>query len=562
MTHASKIMLCAAMGILAMAAVAAVLFAQFVDRYSYQEKRASIEQLRRATQALVELQNEQLAERLLRQIIKRSVENKSLQNESEFLAVGLFSQSAQGLAASTSLQPVWLYSSKATLTGEWIQNEILTVQTEIMSARDGGVVWARVKGPDHQLYFLLATSVEVKTTTEEKKQFAIGVLPLSIFSSVNLITKGEKDALYVVDGQGYAFSYPDQQYVGAKLSSHPVVAALVRSELSEHFAVTSKQKIIGGYDRVNKSNLYVVTAAQTNITMHMTLLLLMQIAFVGVAIMVITAALLYYYISQEKNKIEILEDNLALVRQPAGVEKNLIYQGDGQIKDFAIGVVKYLRKPLGTIIGLLHLLEAKNFENEKSRSDICSKILRESRRASEFTELMAKAICYGEEKREIIELTPVLDQVISIYSGELQQAKIQIEANYSSAGRIRCNFDELKKSFKTIFCFTLQLLSQGKGADKKIIVHHLRTGGYVEITIEAVGAELKSDIRRRLFLPFQSFMQTTQLMGLELALARNYFSDLNGELSVESLGYEGFRFTARVPAIDSVARAREVELTV
>lgn len=548
-------MLSATVGVVIMALAASYLFAQHMRLQSYEDKRSSIKQIKQATQALVESQNDLLADRLAQQIEVRTTK-RSIKSQNEFLAIGLLSYAEERKIQSPSLKLEWVENFSSVLNDQWLRSVLLFSQKEMLFTReDGGVTWTQIMGPDQQPYFLMTVLLQVKSSLSEKNQIAIGVLPLSIFSSVNLIAKGEEDILFVTDIQGNTFSYPDQRYVGTKISSHPVVTALAKGESVEKFIETSGNPIVGGYQPIRKSNLYVVMTAQVKSPFNMMLLILTQIVFVALAIAIVTALVVGYYVRLEKNQTNILEKNFRLLMHAEGVggdEKNseeifLRNQKEQWSKEFARGVVKSLRNPITTIMGLAHVVGSAR--NEKSQKEATAKIVKASRDARDFIESLATASGCGEETSQAIELMPAIDQVVSTYRNDLVRAKIQLEENYANADVLRGHFDDLKDSLKAILGFAIRQLSTRDSDEKRIKLLHRRLGGNAEITIEVHGVELKPEIRRCLFLPFQLRGQFADSMNFDMALARTYFLNLNGDVSVENLGYEGFRFVVRVPVI-------------
>jgi len=88
---------------------------------------------------------------------------------------------------------------------------------------------------------------------------------------------------------------------------------------------------------------------------------------------------------------------------------------------------------------------------------------------------------------------------------------------------------------------------------KKITLNVESLGGLAQIAIQVKGAELSADIRRKIFQPFAVNLSSSEILGLDLALAHRHIAHQNGELNLESITLDHFVFIARLPlAVNSV----------
>ncbi|MCB0350594.1 MAG: sensor histidine kinase [Bdellovibrionales bacterium] len=539
-----KVALTAMIGVLAMAFAASFMLTNLVSRDSIKSKQSLLLQLRRSTRSLVELQSEQLADRLAKLIEKESQNLQDLValKQSDFVAVGLLTESS---SETNGWGVEGLKSKTPAMTAAWLKEIIPSLPLAKVKGEE--LSWARVAMPDGQVYFMLLVEVQVKVDNNLHSRISVGVLPTSIFSDINIISKGEENSVFVVDGQGGTFSYPDQQYVGSKITTHPLVAHLIKNQAIEFTGEVGRaggDALVGGYDKINGTNLYVVAATPLSARGGFLTQFIFQIAIVCLSLMLIVALAVIYFISSEMKKIEIMKQNIDLMQASAKVAPMVVATGSDSLRDFASAVARYLRRPTASIVGHMQIVDSKN-EN-KALKDSLDKITNETRKVRAFSDAMIKALNISSGEQEILTLNPIVSQVVSAFRAEMTAAGIHFEENFKADCAVRGNHDELKNSIKSIFSYVVQTI-QTATSNKKLLLNIEKNGGMALISIEGQGVELKSEVRRKLFLPFEVTVPKSKIMGLDLALAQNYFHEINGEVTVEAIGSMGFRISIQLP---------------
>lgn len=550
-----KLAIAAMLGVVGMALAACVLLTGLVGGDSQKEKQSFALQIRGAARALVELHNDQLADRLTSVLEKeaQTSDPSAALAASDFLAVGLISADKE---TTSGWSPEWVKSQNPKMNAEWMKGLLPSLPIERAVGDD--IVWARVAFSEGPVYFVMLISLQVKSETGEQNKISFGVLPTSIFANVNLISKGDNASLFVVDGQGFTYSYPDQQYVGAKITAHPIVAALMKSQLSEttgHFHDGANGPIVGGYDRINKSNLYVVAAASLATKGAIFLKFIFQVGLISVGIMLLMAFTVFYLSSRDLQKMKILEQNLHLMQNSSQTEMQrssqtespiVIDTGDEKLKVFSKSVAHFLRAPISAIVGFAQMAESRN--KDTVLKDLLEKILAETRKVRDFSEALFKIAGKSEPQVEVLDLNPIVSQVVSGFRSEMSKARIQFEENLKADLSIRANYDELTAAIKAIFTYVVNLVAKGRG-DKRILLNVDKTGGLAQISLEGQGVELKADLRKKIFSPFETALPNSRILGLDLALAKSCVDEQGGEVMVESLGSEGLKIILRLPTV-------------
>lgn len=541
-----KLAAVAVVGVFATAIATSWSLIDFVDQKAQAEKQMHVTQLRRSVRALVKTQNEHWADRLAN-VIENVAQHSQPSEQSalgDFLAVSL-------LDLVKSPSPVWseawVESRNSKMDKDWVHRLLAQLPLERVTGND--VAWARVSTSDGQAYFSFMMGLQVKGDDGAQNKIALGVLPISAFSDVSLVAKGEKENLFVVDSQGFTYSYPDQQYVGAKISSHPIVAALIkapRGELTGKFRELHGGSVIGGFEKVDGANIYVVATIPAEgradwYTKFFVQLVLVTLALGGMLFMAV------YFLGQKNaREIDILNQNLQMTKEVGKTETIVVDQSAERLSEFAKNVANYLRGPVSALIGNIHI--AENRITDTASKESLSKATSEARHVREFVDAMVKVTGAPEPRSEVVNLNTMLNQVVSVYRSEFQRQKIQFADNLTSEVNIRAEYESLKESLKTLFAYILQRTARGSG-EMSLGVRVEKRGGIAMIQIQVQGVELRAEDRRKLFLPFGSELKDGRWLGLDMALAHSAILAQNGEVKVESIGLEGFRIELYFPIV-------------
>ncbi len=83
-----------------------------------------------------------------------------------------------------------------------------------------------------------------------------------------------------------------------------------------------------------------------------------------------------------------------------------------------------------------------------------------------------------------------------------------------------------------------------------IVIRSYEANGQVVAEVEDNGAGIAPSVRDKIFEPFFSTKETSQDMGLGLAITYGIVKDYGGDIQVQSVEGEGTTFVLRFPAAE------------
>ena len=541
-----------------MALAASFLITERVDRDGVEEKQTLLQQLRRSSLSLVELQSEQFADHLTRLVEKESTtpgRPKELL-QSEFQAVGILGESASPSGWSVE----WLESPNLLLNTDWLSG--LLSQLPLARVHGEDVAWAKVSTTDRQIYFVLLAPLLVPSGGSRHAKISVGILPTSAFGRLNVVSKGSETSVFVVDGQGVTYSYPEQQYVGTRIDTHPVVARLLQSPANEMSAVFSDKNVnlVGGYEQASKTNLYVVSSAPRAPRGAVIFRYVMQVALVCLGLMLASAGAIYFLSFREAHRIQILEKNLNLFQENKVAEERPIIVRPGGGRELARAVADFLRAPLSYLVGELQIIEQKTSDS-KLKGDM-NKMNGEVRRLRDFVYGLTKASGARHPADESVDIVAVVGQVLGLFHNEFNKIGVSIEENIAAALSVRGDYEVVKESLKTLLTYSAQKLHSSLSSGKRVILNAEGLGGMAQIKIEVHGVSVNSEERRNFFVPFAVSLPESDLMGLDLALVQSQIQALNGTVEMEGISSTSFAIIIKLPALATVWTSHTPDVTI
>jgi signal transduction histidine kinase len=539
------------------ALAASFLLTDFMNKERLDEKKSHAMQLRHAIISAVEVQNE-----LYSDLLSQNVKNPD--HLIDYVAVGVLTEDRN---QASGWKSEWIKSPNLNMTSEWISG--LLKDLPLARVHEGDAIWSKVKTVDQQVYFVILNAQQAVEAGQSSNKVAFGILPTSAFSQINSITKGENESAFVVDVQGTSYSYPEQQFVGTKLDTHPVVATLLKSGVNEFddvFKSTKAESILGGFELIGKSNLYAVVTSPMPTRGATVFKFMIQLAVVCIAIMIFTALAINLISANDLKKMKILEQNMSMILEQEEVSSPSIKINRDGTKEFAKALASYFREPLSFIVGQLQIVEKKvsatKSTADRSVLEPLNKIQVEARKLRDFIYSMINYAQLNESKlkgadgsassSEVIDLNIIANQVLGVFKKELIQKIITLEELFLTEAKVRGSYDEIKDSLKTILSFVIHTVAAGSG-EKKIkfsIENSAKNTGQALVKIEAFGSELKSEVKKNLFVPFAVALPDSYILGMDLALAQHQLVNMNCDIVVESLSYDSFRVLIYFPALN------------
>jgi C4-dicarboxylate-specific signal transduction histidine kinase len=247
-----------------------------------------------------------------------------------------------------------------------------------------------------------------------------------------------------------------------------------------------------------------------------------------------------YQKNQELEKAYLLlkEDYKAEVEEKKRFEEMSI---------MATGVAHEINQPVGVIqakvSGAQTDLKENLFSIETELHPLLETILSQTKRLEHIIDNF-RAFSRGDHSKcEIVDLTKLVDQTISVLNSQLKSIQIIIERNIHV--KVWANFFALERVL-------INLLKNAKEAlenreNPTIWIKISQQNQDIIIIIEDNGCGVAPDFESQLFTPFISTKSTSKGTGLGLNLSRRLIEEFNGQLTYQPRQPNGASFKITLP---------------
>lgn len=464
--------------------------------------------------------------------------------QSDFVALAVL-----GAAENSPWAAEWFQTKNAAFTQAFMDSQLAYLP--LARVKGDQVQFARIEGPDKRIYFVLSVQIRFKSPAGEEIKIATGILPATYFGPAVESSKGSGDEVFLTDFGGFAYTYPDQQYVGAKMDVHPIVKRAIRGDVSSDVREgknLSGQLVAGGFEKLRNCNLIMIMTSPILARSSAMMGSIFQVALVSFALVLLTAGLIALMGRREKLQKDLLVGRLRLLetrsQTPAEVKS---FGGDQKskeaLRDFANGIVQYLRGPLAAVLGQAQLAISKSSEEEVKTW--LTRIEKEARLSRDFVEGIAKSQGLTEVETQKVELESVVTQSLQDLRSVFTKNEIHLEENYKSRARAEISAGEFRQILRHIFQFQVQRLG-AISSYRKISIDLEQAGPFLRFRVSDSAPAPESDVLRRFFEPFQ-------VEGLQFSLAKNVVEKFRGTLSVEKSETGGLEFRFDLPALENPA---------
>lgn len=196
-----------------------------------------------------------------------------------------------------------------------------------------------------------------------------------------------------------------------------------------------------------------------------------------------------------------------------------------------------------------------------TRDKAFEKILAAGHRASKITTGMLSYARQQSDRRESMDLVPLVEDVLVLVEKDLQRYRIRLTTQYESHPFVAVNSGQVQQVLLNLIINARQAMEQG--GSLTIGVRTNSELGQAEISIRDTGCGIPPDKLRRIFEPFF----TTKVVdeqgqggtGLGLSLARDVMESHGGRIRVESAVGSGTTFTLKFPVIPSATNSPVVQ---
>lgn len=209
----------------------------------------------------------------------------------------------------------------------------------------------------------------------------------------------------------------------------------------------------------------------------------------------------------------------------------------------AAGVAHEIRNPLGSIKGLMNLID-EDLSNNDPKKEYIRVILQETQRMEDIISrfLMASPSKYTEIHRETINLDSVLDEAIALAGLNPQAKDIELIKENNFAAEIIGDKKELKQALLNIILNAYQAMSGG-GTLRVSVKKPDRNN--IQVWLSDTGTGIAKEDVERIFDPF--FTKKDDGVGLGLAIAHQIITAHRGNIKVESVEGKGSDFIISLP---------------
>ncbi len=192
-------------------------------------------------------------------------------------------------------------------------------------------------------------------------------------------------------------------------------------------------------------------------------------------------------------------------------------------------------------------------KDEDARDKAFNKILAAGQRASRITTGMLAYARNKSDRRDEIDLTQLVEEVLLLVEKDLEVHRVKVEVNAQGDARANVNVGQLQQVLLNLIINGRQAMETG---GRMIIgIKANREEGWAEIAVRDTGAGIPAENLRKIFDRFfttkTSDSQGQGGTGLGLALCRDVIEAHQGRIRVESTVGKGTTFTLKLPLVGS-----------
>ncbi|MCB0407801.1 MAG: sensor histidine kinase [Bdellovibrionales bacterium] len=513
-----------------------------------------------------------------------------------------------------SLQGGWKFRWKKEKSGAqdiWENGspEKMISKIPIAGVSSSNIIWYRYVSTSGHAHYAFLIQVLMKSGAENTsdKFVAFGILNNQAFASVVENFKSTNREVMVLDDKGYALAYTSQQYVGAKMDIHPMVEHLLSQrkvlDVGE-FKDRSGNNIIGAYEKLDDSNLYVLVAQKLNSFPSLFSAQVVSLFGLAVASFLVALALGFYFIRPTIAAYEYLQDfaialgqglpirhpehfvemspvlfqSIEKIQQSGGHVPQPIYKDHSsapqvkvetqktknKVSDIEKGelyrqisteIAQALREPINVILGQAQLARAKSEGN--GVEDHYTSIEREARRARDTVDNLLKVS--GENSAVHLVRTDLHEIVLSALKelrSELDQKGIHIKKDLRPVGQVMIDPIKLKTALTEILKNAIESMLESDVKDLYLATRD--EGKHISLVIQDSGKGIAAEVLPKIFSPFFTTKSELGQKGLGLSVAKGILQSMSGKAFVEKTGPQGTRICLKLPLIASTVEKESI----
>ncbi|WP_010588200.1 sensor histidine kinase [Schlesneria paludicola] len=188
-----------------------------------------------------------------------------------------------------------------------------------------------------------------------------------------------------------------------------------------------------------------------------------------------------------------------------------------------------------------------------TRDKAFDKILAAGHRASKITTGMLSYARQQSDRREAMDLVPLVEDVLVLVEKDLQRYRIRLTTQFDVHPYAAVNSGQVQQVLLNLVINARQAMENG--GNLTVTVRSNQEQGQAEISIRDTGSGIAPDKLRKIFDPFFTTKTVDEQgqggTGLGLSLARDVMESHGGRIRVESAVGSGTTFTLKFPQVAS-----------
>lgn len=260
-------------------------------------------------------------------------------------------------------------------------------------------------------------------------------------------------------------------------------------------------------------------------------------------------------LAQTNQKIKQLNEKLRTTQQ------QLLRSGKlATVGELASGVIHEINNPLGTIKGLVQLLETERSSEKTKRKDL--KIIEsEIIRIQVITEQLRSFARPSKLKNRLVKVNVLINEIILLMHHQILKQHIRLIIKFDKKlPSIKIDDHQIKQVFVNLIINALQAMPKGgsltvatkfSGAKKKLtsLGHQ-----HIEISFKDTGQGISQKDLKVIFTPY--FTTKKEGTGLGLNISQTIIKKHKGSIGVKSVRHKGTTVTIKLPIKQAVRKPR------
>lgn len=251
-------------------------------------------------------------------------------------------------------------------------------------------------------------------------------------------------------------------------------------------------------------------------------------------------------VSVALENMQLYEDLKAQMQELRETQEQLVQAAKlAAIGELASNVAHEINNPLTSIMGYAELIkEETNLEYIMRDIEIIEK---ESLRAREIVKQLLEFARRRPLEIRRVDVNTLLEEVISLVSVHLKDARVRIAGNYGELPSIMGDPNQLKQVFLNLINNAVHALSDNSpGRPKQIGINTFSTDSAVSVEITDTGSGIPSDVLPKIFEPFFT-TKREKGTGLGLSITYKIIQSHHGKIDVKSDPGMGSTFVVSLP---------------